>query len=928
MLKPWYAFATPHADIRSGRLAEAVFAANLWAVVRGEAPQVYLDPDEFFRKTYLTVGLTTVLRQAAAGLRGDADAGNRIIGLQTAFGGGKTHALVALWHLARHADHLRTSPSAAALRDALGDRLPPRTVRVAVFTNQTCDVTQGRTVEDGLRLHTLWGELAYQLGGRALYERVRPNDEARRVPQGLFAEVLRAAAPCLILLDELADYCIGAAAVSVGETTLADQTISFVQQLTEAAQQVPNVVLVATLPASRLEVAQSEKGQEAFTTLEKRFRRLGADIKPVADEEIYEVVRARLFESVAPPTAPDAPAQVARAYYDLYVQHGSEVPSEATRPGYRALIERAYPFHPLTIDAFYTRWGSHPDFQRTRGALRLLASIVADLWQHRAASTMTQHLIQPCHLNWSIDALQGELTRLWGTAFQSVAAADVIGEHSNAGAMDEERGGDYARESIIKGVAAAILLGSFGGQAERIGFSTKDLKLACAREGLWNYLDSALLSLEERCFYLSTAPAGNLGKRYWFSTKPTLNKLIVQYRQQAERDSFNQAISESLRAALRTAGTGGATWRVLPEPDENLAEQRALTLLILPPSLAWDEGDGASQIREWVRRVSLNCGSRERVYRNTLVFLAASARGLSQLRRAHRDLAALEGVQRDYGAQLDNEQRQELAQRLEAKRREAEELLSAAYTIALRVRNQADVEHCTLNEARQPFAKHLQAAWDRLVEEEEWIVRTLGPITLQENGIPPAQGGLALKDVVEAFLRFTDKPMIATREAVTIGLSRACEEGFAGIGRGTSLGALHARYCKQRVKLDPHEDGVWVIPPFEPAPPEPKPDAGTTSALTAPQPNLDPAPQPSPTPSHFGRSVRRLRIEGAVPVEQWTELFSCFVRPAAQMDLQQLSLGVRFDFAWREGTLPDENDPAIQRFKEAARQLGLRVELE
>jgi predicted AAA+ superfamily ATPase len=222
------------------------------------------------------------------------ESGDRIISLQTSFGGGKTHTLVALWHLARHARQLHASDAAVGLRTALSGVGLPREVKgVAVFTNATCDPTQGRRTPNGVHTRTLWGEIAYQLGGPVLYEKVRPNDETQRVPQGLFVEVLKAASPCLILLDELADYCVGAAAVPVGDTTLADQTISFMQQLTEAVQQVPGSVVVATLPASKEEVASSEKGQEAFITLEKRFQRLGADLKPVADDEIYAVVRTR-----------------------------------------------------------------------------------------------------------------------------------------------------------------------------------------------------------------------------------------------------------------------------------------------------------------------------------------------------------------------------------------------------------------------------------------------------------------------------------------------------------------------------------------------------------------------------------------------------------------------------------------------------------
>jgi len=939
-LKPWYAVATPHEDIREGRLAEAVFAANLWAVVQGTAPEVYLDPEEFFRKTYLTTGLSAVLSRVAEALSGGGDSGDRIISLQTAFGGGKTHTLVALWHLAKHAERLKDSPHAEGLRKAIGGRLPEKVKGVAVFTNQTCDATQGRQVEDGVHLRTLWGELAYQLGGKALYERVRANDQSQRVPQGIFVDVLRAAAPCLILLDELADYCVGAAAVPVGDTTLADQTVSFIQQLTEAVQQVPGAVVVATLPASRYEVAQSEKGQEVFATLEKRFQRLGADVKPVSDEEIYEVVRARLFESIAPASEPDYPRKVAHVYQAMYTAHAGEVPSEATKGTYRELIERAYPFHPLLIDALYTRWGSHPDFQRTRGVLRLLASIVGDLWKRRQGNTQTQHLIQPCHIRWSIDALQAALTRLWGPAYQSVAAADVVGERSNAGVFDEERGGEYRSEAIGQGLAAAILLGSFGGQGGRSGFSSKDLKLACSRHGLnWNYTDGALLELENRCFYLHTAAAGSLGKRYWFGTKPTLNKLVVQYRQQMAKDDFDEEILADLRAEAQKGALAGATWRVIVDPAEDLPEQKSLTLLVLPPSLAWEENGGSKEGGlERVRAISSRCGGKDRLYRNTLVFLAGTARGLSRLRQAYREHAALEAVRRDYWDQLDDEQREDLKKRLDAARKAAVEALGPAYTVALRVRGQ-EVEACALSDARRTFQEHLAYLWTALVEDEEWILRRVGPVTLESAGLIPRGGGIRLREAVEAFLRFTDKPMIAAREAVTEGLARACADGLLGIGRGASLSSLLERRCREAVTLDPNEEGVWILPPFDN---EAASRQGTAGGSTGEGPMRVAEARggmlsPSTAASVGGvsqpqgverRFVRRIVVEGEVAVENWSELFRCFVGPAARMNLQKLALGVRFELVLPQDGYLSEGDPGFKAMKEAARQLGLKFDTE
>lgn len=937
-LKPWYAVATPHKDIREGRLAEAIFAANLWAVVQGTAPEVYLDPEEFFRKTHLTIGLSTVLARVAAALRQGGDSGDRIISLQTAFGGGKTHTLVALWHLAKHADRLKGSPHAEGLRRAVGGRLPEKVKGVAVFTNQTCDATQGRRAEGGIHLHTLWGELAYQLGGKALYERVRANDERQRVPQGLFLEVLQAAAPCVILLDELADYCVGAAAVPVGDTSLADQTVSFIQQLTESVQQVPGAVVIATLPASKYEVAQSEKGQEAFVTLEKRFQRLGADVKPVADEEIYEVVRARLFETVAPGDDPGYPAKVAEAYQSMYASHSGEVPSEAAKNAYRDRIERAYPFHPLLIDALYTRWGSHPDFQRTRGVLRLLASLVGDLWTRRQASTETQHLIQPCHVRWSVDALQAALTRLWGPAYQSVAAADVMGERSNASAFDDERGGDYRSEAIGQGLASAILLGSFGGQGGRSGFNSKDLKLACSRQGLnWNYTDGALLELENRCFYLHTAIAGSLGKRYWFGTKPTLNKLVVQYRQQSAKEDYAEEILADLREESDDKPTAGATWRVLVDPKEDLPEQKSLTLLVLPPSLAWEENGGAKDaVLERVKTISTRCGAKDRSHRNTLIFLAGTARGLGKLRQAHRERAALEGVRADYGDQLDPEQMQDLSKRLEAARRATLEALGPAYSVALRVHGQ-EIECCALSDARPTFAEHLKYLLTALVEDEEWILRRVGSVTLEQTGLIPKEGGLRLKDAVEAFLRFTDKPMVASREAVTAGLAQACADGVVGIGRGGSLASLHARYCGEPVALDPGEDGVWVIPPFTreehaPEKPESEPGTGTGKPGESTTPGGEVSgkhgadEQAARGSAETGR-VRRIAVRGEVPAESWGELFRCFVNPAVRMNLKKLRLGVGFELELPDGQELAPSDPALKAMQEAARQLGLTLEI-
>lgn len=932
-LPQWYTVALPHSDIRDGRLDEAVFAANIWAVRQNNAPTTYLDPEQFFGKTYLTGGLSKVLKKVGRALCGTTEAGDRIISLQTAFGGGKTHTQVALWHLARNPDVLRKAAACAEVREVIGDLIPKTACNIAVFTNRTCDSTQGRETPEGVHTRTMWGELALQLGGLELYKRIEANDQGRAVPQGLFVDILRRATPCLILLDEVADYCVGAMAAAVGQGTLADQTVSFIQELTEAASQVPGAVIVATLPASHLEVASSDKGQEILSRLEKRFGRMSSDLKPVADEEINEVVRRRLFERLGDLAVH---AQVADAYMKLYGSHKNEVPQEASKAAFRDRLMAAYPFHPSLIDTFYLRWGSHNDFQRTRGVLRLLASIVGDLWQQRETTKQTQPLIQPCHVRWTIDALRAALTRLWGATYDSVVAADVIGDKANAVALDDERGREYADERVSQGVASAVLLGSFGGQGERAGFSSKEVRFGSGRPDLnWGYTDGALLALEEKAFYLHNAAAGSQGKRYWFGTKPTLTKLLVQYRGQFSGQDFDAEIIEALQAHVKSLKTEPATWRVLVNPQADLPEQKVLTLLVLPPDCVWsEESQLFGGVKDKIKELSEKCGSKDRLYRNTLLFVLPNQRGLTRLRKELREVAALEAVKRDYASQLDPEQLDDLKGKLTKQKETVTEVMGGAFPHLARVEGQ-EVVVSNMAEIGTNLTDHLLAAWRQVTDEEEWVLRKVGTVTLQKTGMVPTEGGIRVRDAVEAFIRYTDKPLVASSDAVVQGLSQACKDRVVGIGRGVSPEKLQTKKCGEYVALDRSEEGVWVIPPFTEQATEPLVVAGGsgqtgtgtggTTAVTHEGTGGGSATAGTST-GKPSQAIQAMTIAGNVPMESWTDIFRCFVNPAAKLGLKSLLLGIDFRLTAQDGQLLPADHPAVKAMREAANQLGLRIE--
>jgi len=209
----------------------------------------------FFLKTYFTAGLKNIARRVVQGLNGGQDADNRVISLQTGFGGGKTHTLISLFHLAGLGKRAKLSEYTKELLTATGEPTF-EAAHIAVFTNTTNDPSQGRKV-DGITIRTLWGELAFQLGGKEAYEFIRINDEKQTAPKGLFKKVLEKCKPALVLIDELADYCVSASAVKVESSNLSDQTISFIQELTESVSGTDNCVMIATLPASAQELGSS-----------------------------------------------------------------------------------------------------------------------------------------------------------------------------------------------------------------------------------------------------------------------------------------------------------------------------------------------------------------------------------------------------------------------------------------------------------------------------------------------------------------------------------------------------------------------------------------------------------------------------------------------------------------------------------------------
>jgi hypothetical protein len=355
----------------------------------------------------------------------------------------------------------------------------------------------------------------------------------------------------------------------------------------------------------------------------------------------------------------------------------------------------------------------------------------------------------------------------------------------------------------------------------------------------------------------------------------------------------------------------------------------------MPPSFALPENGSRETIERKILALSQKCGARERQFRNTLLFLLPSSRGLNRLRQAMREESTLEAVQRDYRSQLDTEQVEDLTGRIKAAKASVDDSLGSAYTNVARVEGQ-NLALVAITDAKKDCSEHINLVWKQLVEEEEWILRKVGSVTLQKAGLIPTTGGTRVSDAVEAFLRYTDKPLIASRDAVTQGLSQACKDRLIGIGRGLKTDNLQKRWCGEAIPLDPAEEGVWIIPPF------------TEEQVTTVQPPVSGEKQPMPAPgvggekgsgatppafgqtpaSKTGKVIKKIVISGAVPMESWADLFRSFVSPASKMHLKHLRLGIQFEMESSADQPLREDDPAIKAMKESAQQLSLDLDVE
>lgn len=630
-LKPWRDVITPHPDVCNGTFAQAEFAADLAQVHRGGALPEYGDPKEFFRRTYLTEGLRGLLLNAIRRLSGQG--GHPVIELQTNFGGGKTHSMLALYHLVSGVAASNLSGIDVLMGEAGVPTLPK--VDRAVLVGTALSPGQPEKTKDGLSLRTLWGRLAYQLGGKAAFELIRESDENGTAPgSDDLVKLFQSVGPCLILIDEWVAYCRHMYETPGLPGGSFDSNLSFAQALTEAVKASPTALLVASLPQSQVEVG-GEGGAQALTRLEHTFGRMEFNWRPASAEESYEIVRRRLFEPITDPTLFADRDAVVRAFGTLYRQNAAEFPSECREAAYERRMEAAYPIHPELFDRLYNDWSSMEEFQRTRGVLRLMASVVYTLWS-RGDRSLT---IQPSLVPIDEPTVETELTRYLTPNWPVIIEKDVDGPNSLPCRMDMESP-RFGRVWATRRVARTIYMGSapVAGQANK-GLDIRRVRLGCVQPGEnIAVFGDALRQLGDQAAHLYAD-----GARYWYSTQPNVSHVARDRAAQQQDDDCFVEIRNRLKKQQTQRG-GFAKIYAAPDGTGDVPDETDGRLVILPPEKTHTNGLVDSPALLAAKEFLEKRGNSQRVYQNTLVFLAADKARLEELRDACANYLAWKSI--------------------------------------------------------------------------------------------------------------------------------------------------------------------------------------------------------------------------------------------------------------------------------------------
>ncbi|WP_289770684.1 ATP-binding protein, partial [Faecalibaculum rodentium] len=732
-LPSWRDIIEPHPDVARGLYQKAEFAADLAQVARKDprTAMEYADPVEFFSRTYITNGMRGLLEQALKRVSGRG--GEPIIQLKTAFGGGKTHSMLALYHMLRGNLPLKKVPILEPLLKEAGLSALPK-ANVAVLVGTALDPATAKRPNDfpGITVNTLWGEMAMQLARNAndpsLYNIIKEADKKHVSPGSeKLTELFDQAGPCLILMDELVAY----GKKLEGRTDLPagtfDNFITFIQELTEAAKASKNSMVVASIPESNIEIG-GEAGQRTLAAIEHTFGRTESVWNPVEVNEGFEVVRRRLFLDCKDKKKRD---EVCEAYSLLYRQEPEHFPYEARSVEYEEQLKACYPIHPEIFNRLFNDWASLEKFQRTRGVLRLMAAVIHALWMGGDGSSM----ILPGTLPLDEPSVRDELTRYLPEGWNSIVMGEVDGKNSIPYKVDMERE-RYGKVMAARRVARDIFLGSAPTNSQQSvrGVDRQQIHLGVMQPGesLGTFND-ALSRLLTKCAYLNASRADD---RFWYDTRPTLLKTANDRKQLFKEADCDVLVEKRLK---KLVGTSPVFCKVhlCPQSTADVPDEPRTRLVVLKPNQVWKEGREISPAQKVSQEILDNRGSFPRKYRNMLLFLAPSDRDRDAVLSGAKELLAWQSIKNEkLDLNLDQIQIREVEEKIRELETTLDNRIQACYKVELNpyvdlAEDQREVlwDRNSLHGVTGSIAQHA----GETALSSAWVAVELSPVFLQKT---------------------------------------------------------------------------------------------------------------------------------------------------------------------------------------------------
>ena len=884
-LKPWREIIVPHPDVLNGTFQQSEFAADLTAVRAGKATPEYGDAKAFYERTFITEGMGRLLTQVSQRLNGKG--GEPVIQLQTAFGGGKTHTLLAVYHLASRKCALGDLVGIPALLDQASLMDVPQ-AQIAVLDGTAH--APGQPWKQGKQaIRTLWGELAWQLGKAEGFALVQESDANGTSPgKDVLVTLLARYAPCVVLLDELVVYIrqfVESQALSGGTY---DSNLSFIQSLTEAAKLVPNAVVLASLPESDSQ-AGGPRGVAALKALEAVFNRVQALWKTVAPEEAFEIVRRRLFEKIRDPKARD---QVCRAFADAYVAAGSKVPQETQESRYFDRMMQSYPIHPEVFAQLYEEWTTIDGFQRTRGVLKLMAKTIFRLWQDNNKDLM----ILPGSLPLYDGSARNELIYYLGPGWDPVMDRDIDGERAETTMLETKEtrfGSVQAARRVARTVFLSSAPSSVSMKSGTRGIDRARVLLGCLQPGQTSSLYSdALNRLADQLHYMSSSgDKSQDATRYWFDTRANLRREMEERKQRfADKTEVRGRMAEVVKKLAAGATFFNGTHIFTPHSD--VPDDSALRLVVLAPEQFYAKEEprlAHEAVLDYVR----NNGTKPRYRGNRLFFLAPDHGALTRLRDCIRVALSWASIVEDVAAMrlnLDNLQTEQAKKELKG----AEEVLPRVARECFKwllcpsqenPTGKPSVEVAPLNTSGAAVGPEIE----RVCLDNEWVIATWSPIHLRAKlkelywkADKPAKKATEFWEDTLRYLylpRLKDRGVLA--QAIVKGASTRDFFGTAygehdGKFDGFKLGDSNVQLDDTLLLIEPeaakaYEAANQPAPtpgptPPGPVPPGPNPPGPTPPGPTPPGPTPPGPTPPGPTPPGPTPSAKAKSFHGSATV--------------------------------------------------------------